>query len=41
MPEAKRSKTSIQLKDSLSKTVILLMEEASNVAQVGNNLDLK
>jgi hypothetical protein len=41
MPEAKTSKTSIQLEDSLSKTVSLSMEEPSKVAHMGNNLDPK
>jgi hypothetical protein len=41
MPEAKTSKTSIQPEDSLSRTIPLSMEEPSNVAHVGNNLDPK
>jgi hypothetical protein len=41
MPEAKTSKTSIQLEDSLNKMVSLSMEEPSNIAHVGNNLDPK
>jgi hypothetical protein len=41
MPEAKTSKTSIQLEDSLSKTVPLSMKEPSKVAHVGNDLDPK
>jgi hypothetical protein len=38
---AKTSKTSIQLEDSLSKTVPLSMKEPSKVAHVGNDLDPK
>jgi hypothetical protein len=38
MPEAK---TSIQPKDSLSKMVLLSMEEPSKVVHAGNNLDPK
>jgi hypothetical protein len=41
MPEAKTSKTSIQLEDSLNKTVLLSTEEPSKVAHMGNNLDPK
>jgi hypothetical protein len=38
MPEAK---TSIQPEDTLSKTILLSMEEHSKVAHIGNNLDPK
>jgi hypothetical protein len=38
MPEAK---TSIQLEDALSKTILLSMEEPSKVAHVGKNFDPK
>jgi hypothetical protein len=41
MPEAKTSKMSIRLEDSLSKSILLSTEEPSKVAHVGNNLDLK
>jgi hypothetical protein len=41
MPEAKTSKTSIQVEDSLSKTVPLSTEEPSKVAHMGNSLDPK
>jgi hypothetical protein len=41
MPEAKTSKMSIQPEDTLSKTIMLSMEEPSKVAYVGNNLDPK
>jgi hypothetical protein len=41
IPEDKISMTSIQPKDSLSKTVPLSMEEPSKVAHIGNNLDPK
>jgi hypothetical protein len=41
MPEAKTSKTSIQSEDTLSKMILLLTEEPSKVAHVGNNLDPK
>jgi hypothetical protein len=41
MPEAKNSKMSIQLEDSLSKTVPLSTEESSKVDHVQNSLDLK
>jgi hypothetical protein len=41
MPEAKTSKMSIQLEDSLSKTVPLSMEEPSKVDHMQNSLDLK
>jgi hypothetical protein len=41
MPEAKTSKTSIQLEDKLSKAIPLSTEEPSKVAHVGNNLDPK
>jgi hypothetical protein len=41
MPEAKTSKTSIQLEDTLSKTIPLSMEELSKVAHMGNSLDPK
>jgi hypothetical protein len=39
--EAKTSKTSIQLEDTLSKMIPLSMEEPSKVADIGNNLDPK
>jgi hypothetical protein len=39
--EAKTSKTSIQLEDTLSKMILLSMEEPSKVADIGNNLDPK
>jgi hypothetical protein len=39
MPEAKTFKTSIQLEDTLSKTIPLSVEEPSKVAHVGNSLD--
>jgi hypothetical protein len=39
--EAKTSKTSIQPKDTLSKTILLSTEEMSKVAHVGNSLDPK
>jgi hypothetical protein len=41
MPEAKTSKTSIQLKDTLNKMIPLSTEDPSKVAHVGNNLDPK
>jgi hypothetical protein len=41
MPRAKTSKTSIQLKDSLSKMVLISPDEPSKVAHVGNSLDPK
>jgi hypothetical protein len=41
MPEAKTSKVSIQLKDNLSKTVPLSLDEPSKVTHVGNSLDPK
>jgi hypothetical protein len=41
MPEAKTSKTSIQLEDTLSKTIPLSMEKTSKVAHIGNRLDPK
>jgi hypothetical protein len=41
MPEAKTSKTSIQLEDTLIKTVPLSPDEPSKVIHVGNSLDLK
>jgi hypothetical protein len=41
MPEAKNSKTSIQLEDTLSKMIPLSTEEPSKVAHMGNNLDPK
>jgi hypothetical protein len=41
MPEAKTSKTSIQLEDTLSKMILLSTEEPSKVAHIGNNLDPK
>jgi hypothetical protein len=41
MPEAKTSKTSIQLEDTVSKTIPLSTEKPFKVAHVGNNLDPK
>jgi hypothetical protein len=41
MPEAKSSKMSIQLEDTLKKTIPLSTEEPSKVAHVGNSLDPK
>jgi hypothetical protein len=41
MPEVKTSKMSIESDDSLSKTILLFMEEPSKVAHVGNSLDPK
>jgi hypothetical protein len=41
MPEPKTSKTSIQAEDTLSKTILLSMEESSKVAHIGNTLDPK
>jgi hypothetical protein len=41
MPKFKTSKTSIRLEDTLSKTILLSMEEPSKVAHVGNSLDPK
>jgi hypothetical protein len=41
MPEDKTSKTSIQLEDTLSKTISLSMEEPFEVSHIGNNLDPK
>jgi hypothetical protein len=41
MPEVKTSKMSIESEDSLSKTILLFMEEPSTVAHVGNSLDPK
>jgi hypothetical protein len=41
MPEAKTSKTSIKMEDTLSKTILLSTEEPSKVAHIGNNLDSK
>jgi hypothetical protein len=41
MPEAKTSMVSIQLKDNLSKTVPLSLDEPSKVTHVGNSLDPK
>jgi hypothetical protein len=41
MLEAKTSKTSIQLEDTVSKTILLSTEEPSKVAHVSNILDLK
>jgi hypothetical protein len=41
MPEAMTSKTPIQSKDSLTKTVLLSPNEPSQVAHVGNSLDPK
>jgi hypothetical protein len=38
MPVAKSSKTSIQLEDTLSKTILLSTEEPFKVAHVGNSL---
>jgi hypothetical protein len=40
-PIMPKAKTSIQPKDSLSKMVLLSMEEPSKVVHVGNNLDPK
>jgi hypothetical protein len=41
MPEAKTSKMSLQLEDSLSKIVPLSTEEPSKLDHVQNSLDLK
>jgi hypothetical protein len=41
MPEAKTSKMSIQLEDSLSKMVPLSTEEPSKVAHMADNLEPK
>jgi hypothetical protein len=41
IPDSKASKTSIQLKDALSKQIPLSMEEPSMVAHMGNTLDPK
>jgi hypothetical protein len=41
MLEAKTSTTSIQLEDSLSKTIPLSPDELSKVTHVGNSLDRK
>jgi hypothetical protein len=41
MPEARTSKTSIQLEDTLNKTILLSEEEPSKVAHVDNSLDPK
>jgi hypothetical protein len=41
IPKAKTSKTSIQSEGSLSKTILLSMEEPSKVAHMANSLDLK
>jgi hypothetical protein len=41
MPEARTSKTSIQLEDTLSKTIPLSTEEPSKAAHIGNKLDPK
>jgi hypothetical protein len=41
MPEAKTSKTSIKLEETLSKMIPLSTEEPSKVAHMGNNLDPK
>jgi hypothetical protein len=41
MPEAKSSKTSIQLEDSFGKTIPLSPDEPSKVAHVGNSFDPK
>jgi hypothetical protein len=41
MPEAKTSKTSIQMEDTLSKMIPLSTEQPSKVAHMGNNLDPK
>jgi hypothetical protein len=38
---AKTSKTSIQLEDTLSNTILFSMKEPSKVAHVGNSLDPK
>jgi hypothetical protein len=40
-PVMLEAKTSIQLKDTLNKTILLSMEEPFKVAHVGNNLDPK
>jgi hypothetical protein len=39
MPKAKSSKTSIQPEESLSKMILLSLDEPSKVAHVGNSLD--
>jgi hypothetical protein len=41
MPQAKTSKMSIQLEDTLSKTIPLSPDEPSKVAYVVNSLDPK
>jgi hypothetical protein len=41
MPEAKTSKASIQPEDTLSKRILLSMEEPSKVPHIGNSLDPK
>jgi hypothetical protein len=41
MTEAKTSKMSIKLEDSISKTFLLSLDEPSKVADVGNILDPK
>jgi hypothetical protein len=41
MLKAKTSKTSIQLEDSLSKTIPLSLNDPSKVAHVGNSVDAK
>jgi hypothetical protein len=41
MPEAKMFELSIQLEDTLSKTIPLSLDEPSKVAHVGNSLDPK
>jgi hypothetical protein len=41
MPEAKTSKTSIQMEDTLSKTIPLSTEESSKLAHIRNSWDPK
>jgi hypothetical protein len=41
MSEAKTFNMSIQPEDTLSKTILLSMEEPSKVAHIGNSLDPK
>jgi hypothetical protein len=41
MPEAETSKMSIQVGDTLNKTIPLSTEDPSKVAHIGNSLDLK
>jgi hypothetical protein len=40
-PKAKASKTSIPLEDTLSKMILLSMEEPSKVAHIGNSWNPK